>query len=130
MAETLRSVGFFMELPHGEPDGPSLRAAIRPVADPREAGIVAYLRAGTPFAVSGRMVSDVLSASDSFIAPLETYTDGVWTWPADLAHYVERYHVELPDDFVEHAAEQKWVPPALTDEELIEAMSRMEWDEG
>jgi hypothetical protein len=27
-------------------------------------------------------------------------TVGAWVWRRDLAHYVERYHVGLPDDFV------------------------------
>ena len=30
-------------------------------------------------------------------------TDGVWMWPAGLAHYVALHDVRLPDDFVEHA---------------------------
>ena len=32
----------------------------------------------------------------------DTRTDGVYSWPTDLAYYVERYHLRLPDDFVAH----------------------------
>lgn len=30
-------------------------------------------------------------------------TDGVWMWPAGLAHYVSLHDVRIPDEFVEHA---------------------------
>jgi hypothetical protein len=48
-------------------------------------------------------------------------TDGTWVWPSDLAFYVERYHVELPTDFVEHVRSCGWNPPQLSDDELIAA---------
>ena len=31
------------------------------------------------------------------------YSDGTYTWPEGLAHYVEAHSVELPGDFVQHA---------------------------
>jgi hypothetical protein len=65
------------------------------------------------------MVSDVLASDAVPVARLAVLTDGAWIWPADLAHYVERYHVRLPGEFVEHAAGRGWTPPALTHEELV-----------
>lgn len=31
------------------------------------------------------------------------FTDGVFAWPAGLAHYVDEHGVRLPQEFVEHA---------------------------
>jgi hypothetical protein len=35
-------------------------------------------------------------------------TDGVWFWYAGLIHFVERYNVRLPAEFVSHAERQGW----------------------
>src|SRR5947209_17247609 len=35
-------------------------------------------------------------------------TDGEWFWNAGLIHFVEKYNVRLPDNFIEHAAQNKW----------------------
>lgn len=47
------------------------------------------------------------------------FTDGVWLWPAGLAHYVRHHTVALPTEFVRHATSVefparafRW-PPAL-----------------
>ncbi|WP_431683493.1 hypothetical protein [Kitasatospora sp. KL5] len=42
-------------------------------------------------------------------------------WRADLAHYVERYHLRLPPAFLEHAAANGWVPPC-PDERQTDAL--------
>lgn len=116
-------VGFFSELPHGQPDGPSLRAALRDDADPLEPEIVAYLRGGATLATTGRMADDVISSEED-IAPLAILTDGEWMWPADLAYYVETYHVRLPQDFIEHIASQGWEPPSLSRAQLSDVERR------
>jgi hypothetical protein len=35
-------------------------------------------------------------------------TDGVWFWPAALIHFIEKYNVEVPREFIDHAARQNW----------------------
>lgn len=124
MKPRLRNLGFFHELRHGLRDGPSLRAARRDRPGDHEPEVPAYLRMGAPFAVTGSLVSDILSNDPQPVAPLATLTDGVWTWPADLAYYVETYHVELPREFLEHAASNAWTPPKLTNAELVELSER------
>jgi hypothetical protein len=42
-------------------------------------------------------------------------TDGQYAWPSDLAYYVERYHVRLPDDFVSVIAAHGWRVPEAVD---------------
>ena len=116
----LKPVGFFRELRHGMPTGPSLAASVRPAAGSDEDKIVRYLQLSPPFAASGPMVDDALDPSNKAVAPLETATDGQWMWPRDLAYYVEKYHVELPDDFVNHMRHRDWQIPELGKSDLAE----------
>lgn len=116
---TLRRVGFFRELRHGFPDGPSLHACKR--GDWNGAGqAVSYLRKGNVVAATGSLADDVLDPKKTRVAPLAVLSDGIWVWPADLAYYVETYACELPPDFVNHMREQGWTPRVLTPEELIQ----------
>lgn len=105
------------------PDGPSLADCVRSVPTSDEDKIVSYLRLSPTFAASGPMVDDVLDPSKKSIAPLETATDGEWMWPRDLAYYVERYHVELPEDFVNFMRENDWRAPELSKEDLAKLAS-------
>ena len=114
-----RFLGGFRELPHGRADGPSLRAAVGDRAGPDELAIVRYLRNGAVLAVSGSAVPDVLSADHELIDSLHLHTDGLWFWYSDLAHYVERYHVALDEEFVEHARRRNFTPPQLSEADLI-----------
>jgi hypothetical protein len=117
----LRRVGFFRELRHGDPGGPSLRELINPSPTPNEERILAYLRSGEIIASTGATIGDVLDPSKSDVAVLEIATDGVWAWPADLTYYVASYHVTLPDDFTLHLERNGWIVPPLTDTEVTSA---------
>lgn len=116
----LRLVGFFRELRHGMRTGPSLADSVRSQAAEDEEKMVRYLKLSPTFAASGPLVDDVLDSSNKEIAPLETATDGQWMWPRDLAYYVERYHVELPTEFVNHMRGRDWQPPELSRDYLAE----------
>ncbi|GGV33794.1 hypothetical protein GCM10010182_66980 [Actinomadura cremea] len=118
-----RFLGRFRELPHGTPDGPSLRAAVRPRGDEHEELLVRYLRAGTMFAVTTSLVPDVLSDSEKPIARLAILTDGQWFWSSDLAHYVERYHVRLDPRFVHQVRAREGDPPELSEAEIESLIS-------
>lgn len=66
-----------------------------------------YLRSGEVFAVAPGISRDVLDGS--IIGAPSQLTDGVWSWSGDLAHHVERYHLELPKAFVEHMRLKGWI---------------------
>ncbi|MBI5515044.1 MAG: ribosomal protein L7/L12 [Deltaproteobacteria bacterium] len=109
---TLRRVGFFRERASGDPRGPSLREAMRPEASPHRDQLVAYLRGAPVFiACMGRVV-DVLDSARGRVGTGSICTDGVWAWPDDLPHYIERYNVALPEAFFEHARARQWTPVA------------------
>jgi hypothetical protein len=111
-------VGFFRELPHGKPTGPSLREHLQESGHPDEAAIVHYLNAGTTLAATGSMVDDYLDDTKKGVAHLEIATDGSWVWPRDLAYYVGAYHVRLPPEFVEHMRSNGWKAPEFTQADM------------
>lgn len=113
--------GFFRELPHGLPDGDSLReAAEREVTPEQEEKLLPYLWGNTVLAATAAMVDDVLDPSAKAVARLEMVTDGAWVWPRDLAYYVERYHVAVPLPFILHLELRNWVQPVLSPDELLQ----------
>jgi hypothetical protein len=115
----MKRIGYFRELRHGEPDGPSLIAA-RDRLDPAlRTQVAGYLKAGGVLATTGALTDDWFT-KERRVAPLESRTDGVWVWPADLAYYVEHYGTEVPAEFIRHTEAHGWVAPMLTDEELID----------
>ena len=112
----LRKVGFFRELRHGFPDGPSLKAVRGTL---KEVGAVAkYLRSGNAVVTPGVLVDDVLDPTKTRVAPLWILTDGAWVWPADLAYYVETYSCGLPQEFLDHMRGVRWRMVTLSDEDL------------
>jgi hypothetical protein len=121
----VKEVGFFRELRHGHPDGPSLREAVDDDSDPADPEIVDYLDAGSVVAVAGKLVDDVLDDSKVGVAPMDVRTDGVWIWPGDLSYYVRTYGIVLPADLVDHARAQGWEPPALDRDALAEVSREM-----
>jgi hypothetical protein len=116
---TLNQIGYFRELEHGDPLGLALADGLSASPHPREGDIVRYLRQGHAMATSPILVEDALDPERPPIGTLQILTDGKWEWPSDLAYYVDRYHVRLPDDFVEHMASQEWQPPPLSEAELM-----------
>jgi hypothetical protein len=115
--KTARRVGFFRELDHGDEDGPSLRAMMSNMPLEHEADLCRYLNESPILLMSPATAADVIDPSVT-IGPLVIRTDGDWAWPGDLAYYVERYHVHLVPEFVEHAASMNWRAPALDDAAL------------
>ena len=84
---------------------------------PEETRIADYLRKAKPYIVSPGVTFDVLDGSGP-IGSGTILTDGEWAWPDDLAHYLETYHIELPESFLETIAAADFVPPVLTIQQL------------
>ena len=108
----LRPVGFFRELDHGMPGGPSITDSRSGEAHTDETKIISYLSGGHLLIATPGVVRDVFSPDGPLIGSPHVMTDGDWAWPRDLPYYVQRYHVALPGDFVEHMRRNGWdVPP-------------------
>lgn len=117
----LRRVGFFREFYPDYPSLPWMRDAMSTRRIRSEARIVRYLKAGHVLSAVMEGMTDYFdhtpfeggSGCSSFL------TDGVWLWRRDLAHYIGRYHVGLPDEFVRHLVESGFQVPELSQQDLL-----------
>ncbi len=120
MKKKLVRIGHFKELKHGTPADPSLRDSLQPSASPDDAKVVAYLRAGVQVLVAPGPIRDALAADHAIIGTLAILTDGVYAWPSDFAHYIERYHAKVPEDFLAHARANTFTVPSGIDTSQLE----------
>ncbi|MFI0979248.1 hypothetical protein ACH4SP_19885 [Streptomyces sp. NPDC021093] len=112
-ASMIQRVGFFREFTHDEATAtPSIHDAVGTHALYDEAGIVAYLESGAEIFTAMGADRDVVSG-DEWVPSGSLSTDGKWLWPGELAHYVRRYHLELPADFLTDVRAAQYAPPAL-----------------
>ncbi|WP_147286067.1 hypothetical protein [Streptomyces corynorhini] len=79
-----------------------------------------YLRNGYPILDVMELTTDVLGGTDRIAGGSSVLTDGLWVWRWDLAHYVERYDVPLPDDFISRVHGNSFVIPNVEDALLDE----------
>jgi hypothetical protein len=110
---TLRPIGRFEEFGYGY-GAPSVATARGKRAPRNKAEVVKYLRGGKMFVFSPGIEKDVfdetkLSDSSSI------RTDGVYSWPEVLGYYVDRYDIELPEEFEEHMRANTWTVPQNID---------------
>lgn len=110
-------LGFYDELDNrpGQPNG-SIRDTVRPVGEPDEMDLVAYLDAGHVLVDVMEGGHDVITGSAHRHSPgcSSLVTDGSWLWRQDFAHYVETHHVSLPDAFIEHVRRLNYQMPTIT----------------
>jgi len=101
----------------------SIHEVIQNQASANEMRIAAYLSHGTGLMSAEELVRDVLDPEQPVIGTLTLMTDGEWIWPADLAHYVGKYHVKIHDGLLQHMEDNGWECPKPTLAELA-AMQR------
>ncbi len=93
--------------------GPSLASLRDRRVSANRSAVAAYLRAGKAIVVTpGGLAQDVFAPSLK-AGPMHILTDGRFAWHAALAHYVERYDVELPAEFEEHMQRAGFAVPAV-----------------
>lgn len=112
----LTSVGFFKDLPYGNESENRLADSVSKFSGEGYAEAISYLKSGVPFVVAPGLSKDRISGKFEIIGPLILLTDGKYVWPSDLAYYLERYRVELPNDFLCHMRDNNWkIPPVDID---------------
>lgn len=111
---TIKRLGFFRELRHGDPRGPSIAAARDGLPDSDVSMVVNYLATATTLVSIGSMVDDAFRPERKAVSTLEIATDGQWAWPRDLAYNVQQYRVALPSDFIAAVRERRGSPPFLS----------------
>ena len=106
-----KRIGFFFEL---SPDDAvaELNRLRRVDASPNEQKIVDYLRSGVDAGVTMIVQHDPLSDPPKQLGEAVLKCDGEWLWPESLAYFVEAYHIELPEEFVEAIRRNGWKIPS------------------
>ena len=108
MYEKLLKAGFIREFGYDDAEAPSLKDGVGKLTSGDIPKIVIYLKSGVPLIVTPGSANDVLSEDIISVGPPHIMTDGVWMWRNDLAYYVEKYRIELPEAFIAHMKQQHW----------------------
>ena len=121
MIGLVRPVGFYSELDERNPSlyVGSIADAIRDSASANEAEIVRYLESGITLIDIMEAGKDVISGDEYVTGCSSVLTDGTWIWRLDLPYYVNRYHLSLDSDFLDHLAKLGYVMPQLEREQVI-----------
>ncbi|MDX3454236.1 hypothetical protein PV396_20185 [Streptomyces sp. ME02-8801-2C] len=123
----IRPAGFFIELSPGWglPLSGSIKDAVNSTGEPDEKNFVTYLRNGTGIWSEMSAGHDVLDPEAPILTGIGSlYTDGDWIWREDLAHYVTKYHVSLPAEFVTHIRALNYRTPDVPETKLIEILTQ------
>jgi hypothetical protein len=125
-------VGFFREL---DPRGPDdvyvelLRAAVGDEPNYPTEDVAAYLDAGFPLFDVIEGTPDPLAPGQYVLGGPSLVSDGLWVWRLDLAHYVRRHGVRLPESLTSRMADAGYrVAPVPADELMkvsLEAAARL-----
>lgn len=105
----MKRFGFFSELPKADAIR-VLRGNLGKGPQVDSEKILDYLRSGTQVVAVAGVVVDLLAENATIIGPPHEFSDGEWLWSADVVHYVEVYHLRIPDEFVSHMRGNNWVP--------------------
>jgi len=110
----LKHVGFFKELAHGYPNGPSLVELVGKAKyqDNIRDSISAYLNQGHLLIGCPGVTHDFFDEG-TVKKPLNVhiFTDGQWAWPADFGHYVKHHNVPIPQEFFSTMQSNSWRIP-------------------
>ncbi|WP_143048057.1 MULTISPECIES: hypothetical protein [unclassified Streptomyces] len=121
----IRRVGFFAEVNEdGDPAvySESLTQAMDGPPAPDEDRILSYLKGGEEIFSTMGAEGDVISEGEWVGGAGSLVTDGEWVWPVDLVHYLSRYHIALPIDFLDHVRKVEYPAPVVPDERAREIM--------
>ncbi len=113
----LKPVVHFREFPFGIISDPSMREAMSERPWPNQDRVLKYLRSGQILAITmGANLTDWFDRPGKANPIIHGQVcggttpmgDGVWFWYAGLIYFIEKYNVRLPEEFIQHAANQGW----------------------
>ncbi|MES2644132.1 MAG: hypothetical protein V4850_31895 [Myxococcota bacterium] len=107
----MRMVGLLRDLePRATAALPSLSALRGELGDEHVERVVAYLRSGEIASDAMEIVVDPFDSSVQIAGGSGLQSDGVWVWRQDLWHYVLRYRIGLPREFIDHTLRGEQAP--------------------
>ncbi|MQY24438.1 hypothetical protein NRB20_75740 [Nocardia sp. RB20] len=107
----VKPVGIYREMyPTSRPELPVLAESYtkRVIAD--RSNVVEYLREGRPIYDILEDMVDLVGRREWIRSARSLRSDGVWVWRVDSIFYLERYSLEIPDEFLEHARQRDYRP--------------------
>jgi hypothetical protein len=117
-------LGFFRELRHGDPEGPSIDEALADPLEPALRDTVArYLEQGSVVVATTARADDVLEPARRDVSGINVLSDGTDVWSEDFAYYVRRYGARVPDEIVARA--RAGAPPRLSPEAIVAVAERL-----
>ncbi|MFJ7207398.1 hypothetical protein ACIQWR_28155 [Streptomyces sp. NPDC098789] len=117
----MKILGFYQEFwpeKAGTPAG-GIRDFVRQQPSVDETDVAQYLGTGHELVVFMGAVGDILGSDERILGGDNIVTDGEWVWRADLAFYLTRYHLELPEEFLNKARENQYVVPDVDRDRLL-----------
>jgi hypothetical protein len=119
----LKPLGFFEEIFSDAPEGVSAGPLLEAIPDtlpPDSVDIARYLKNGHEIFDTMGAERDVVTGGKWILGAASLQTDGEWVWRFDLAHYVRRYGVRLPAEFIQHARDLRYTVPDVPESLLSE----------
>lgn len=109
----MRTIGVFRDLGWGmSANLPALNEVVYSISPEDSAVVAHYLGSAKPFFDVMEAVRDPLDRAVTISGGSSLICDGAWLWRYDLAYFVSRYRVAVPEEFVRHARERRVVDPS------------------
>ncbi|WP_280234965.1 hypothetical protein [Nocardia cyriacigeorgica] len=109
----LKPVGIFREMYSGGHDElPSLFGSFTQRTIEDRAQILDYLRAAPPVLDVLDVERDLVDNTKNITSAGSLISDGIWIWRVDSIHYLSRYAIDIPDEFLRHVRALDYRPPA------------------
>lgn len=118
----MKMLGFLRDLePRATAPLPTISELREKLPTERVAGVVAYLQAGEIVSDAMGVFVDPLDPSAYVLGGAGLQTDGVWAWRQDLWHYVSRYRIGLPEEFLERVLGGYQPPTEVKHQAILDA---------
>ncbi|WP_157183819.1 hypothetical protein [Nocardia takedensis] len=76
------------------------------------AEVIRYMRSATPVFDVLEDVRDLFDETVVVPSGPSLMSDGRWIWRVDSIHYLSRYSLSIPEEFLHHVREAGYRPPA------------------
>ncbi|WP_136467458.1 hypothetical protein [Flagellimonas onchidii] len=75
--------------------------------NPYKNEILKYLKTGETIAVTMNIIKSLYNGDDNIIGGVVYFTDGNWIWTNYLIYYLEKYNIEINNEFVDYVLGKK-----------------------
>lgn len=98
--DTYIEIGMTQEI-YKDDKYPSIKTLInKPIEDKNK--IIEYMKQSKIIAVAPAIITDLINPDIRF-AELFFMTDSKYAWRSDVIYYLDKYDMELPEEFIQHA---------------------------